>query len=339
MSSFFNNFMGGLAFGMLASNPLFRVMGGFGYGCGCGYGGVGGFILGGGYNAVNLTGFANPFPSIFGGGYMGGGYASSAGLIMPTGFANNSFPTVDFSGPMQTIWDTYTNPNSDYNKQMFDWFQKMNNQQNPFYNINNKTNNESKTDKNNKKASEVSENSSINSNNSIISYDAKELKNKWASRAKTFNEQCYAKVVEISKKLKCDPNDLMGVMWVESAKTFSPSIKNPHGSATGLIQFTSNTAEALGTSTEELKAMSALEQLDYVEKCLISSKKMAGYKDNETIDRGTLYSLVFLPGRSKRDVLTSKGEDFYANNKVLDYNKDGKITKDDLNSVITDNMA
>ena len=88
--------MGGLAFGMLASNPLFRVMGCFGYGCGCGYGGVAGFILGGGYNAVNLTGFANPFPSIFGGGYMGGGYASSAGLIMPTGMPEFWVITVGF---------------------------------------------------------------------------------------------------------------------------------------------------------------------------------------------------------------------------------------------------
>ena len=167
--------MGGLAFGMLASNPFFRGMGGFGFSCGCGYGGVGGFIFGGMYNAVNLTGFANPFPSIFGGGYMGGGYASSAGLIMPTTFANAQFPTIDFRAPFQTIWDTYTNPNSDYNKQMIDWFQKMNSQYNPFVSIIKK---EDKTDKNKiKKETITPPKTSLNKNKSRTTQVKVESKN------------------------------------------------------------------------------------------------------------------------------------------------------------------
>ena len=85
--------------------------------------------------------------------------------------------------------------------------------------------------------------------------------------------------------------------------------------------------------------MTPVEQLDYVEKYLVANKASAGYKDNETLDRGTLYSLVFLPGRSKRAVLTTKGENFYEQNRILDYNKDGNITKADLNSVITDSIA
>ena len=129
MSSFLNNFMGGFTFGLLSNLPFF---GGWGMGCGCGYGGVGGFIFGGGYNAVNLTGFANPFPPIFGGSYMMNANASASGLIMPQGFANNSFPQIDFSSPCQTIWDTFTNPNSDYNRSMMDWFQKSNTMTNPF---------------------------------------------------------------------------------------------------------------------------------------------------------------------------------------------------------------
>ena len=126
MSNFLDNLMGGFAFGMLASNPFFRCMGGFG-GCCSGFGIGLGF---GGINSTYISGFANPFPSIFG-AYGGGGYASSAGLIMPEGFANNSFPQIDFATPCQTIWDTFTNPDSDYNKGMRDWFQRMNNQSNP----------------------------------------------------------------------------------------------------------------------------------------------------------------------------------------------------------------
>jgi hypothetical protein len=130
----------------------------------------------------------------------------------------------------------------------------------------------------------------------------------------------------------------MGVMWFESGKTFSPS-KTNHIGAVGLIQFMPDTARTLGTTSEKLKAMSAMEQLEYVEQYLVANKKAAGYRDNETLDRGTLYSLVFLPGRSKRTVLTSKGENYYEQNSKLDYNKDGKITKADLNSVISEHMA
>jgi hypothetical protein len=106
MSSFFDNFMGGFAFGMLASNPFFS---GMGFGFGFGYGGC-------------CSGFANPFPSIF----IGGGYSNSAsGLMMPTTFANPGFPTVDFSDVGNSIWDTFTNPDSDYNKQMRDYYKRI----------------------------------------------------------------------------------------------------------------------------------------------------------------------------------------------------------------------
>ena len=171
-----------------------------------------------------------------------------------------------------------------------------------------------------------------------VNYDITALKNKWSKR-KNLPDAFYEKVIRISKKIKCNPNDLMGVMWVESGHTFSPSAKNPYSSATGLIQFTTGTAQQLGTSIKKLRTMTAVEQLDYVEKYLVANKAAAGYKENETLNRGTLYSLVFLPGRSKRDVLTSRGENYYNQNKVLDYNKDGKITKADLHSVITDNLA
>ncbi|KAF2333764.1 M23 family metallopeptidase [Flavobacterium daemonense] len=79
------------------------------------------------------------------------------------------------------------------------------------------------------------------------------------------------KVVEICKDLWAVnylemANNLMAVMAWETGETFSPSIKNPKSSATGLVQFMKDTAENLGTTTEKLAKMTALEQLDYVKK-------------------------------------------------------------------------
>jgi soluble lytic murein transglycosylase-like protein len=79
------------------------------------------------------------------------------------------------------------------------------------------------------------------------------------------------KVKKISANLGIDPNWLMAIMYFESAGTFSPSITNNIG-ATGLIQFIPSTAKGLGTSTSALKSMSALQQLDYVEKYLKTYK-------------------------------------------------------------------
>ena len=47
-----------------------------------------------------------------------------------------------------------------------------------------------------------------------------------------------------------------------------------------------------------------------------------------------LYSLIFLPARANREVLTAKGENFYSANAGLDMDGDGKITKSDLNKRI-----
>lgn len=58
---------------------------------------------------------------------------------------------------------------------------------------------------------------------------------------------------------------LMSCMAWESGRTFSPSVKNAAGSgAVGLIQFMPATAGGLHTSTDELAAMTAEDQLAYV---------------------------------------------------------------------------
>jgi len=135
------------------------------------------------------------------------------------------------------------------------------------------------------------------------------------------------KVVRICRDLEVDPDYLMAVMAFETGRTFSPSVENPdpESSATGLIQFMDNTAEGLGTSTEELARMTAIEQLDYVK------KHLAPHKGNLEL-LSDVYMAVIQPvvvGEPANHVMFEKGSDEYAKNRGLDVNKDGKITKEE----------
>jgi hypothetical protein len=73
-----------------------------------------------------------------------------------------------------------------------------------------------------------------------------------------------AKVTEIAAKLGVNPDWLMIVFKVESS--INHRAVNPVSQATGLIQFMPNTALGLGTSVAALKAMTNVQQLDYVYK-------------------------------------------------------------------------
>ena len=164
------------------------------------------------------------------------------------------------------------------------------------------------------------------------------VEQRWASKAKKYglDHKFFAKVVAISKDLKCDPNELLGVMNSECG--LNASARNSNGGATGLIQFMPRTAKALGTSTDKLSKMSAYDQLDYVAKFFKMNKKTYKMGDGP-MSAGDLYSLVFLPGRANREVLTSSGELYYRANAGLDMDGDGKITKADLNRRVHKFMA
>lgn len=164
------------------------------------------------------------------------------------------------------------------------------------------------------------------------------VEKRWASKAKKngLDHKFFAKVVAISKDLKCDPNELLGVMNSECG--LNASARNSNGGATGLIQFMPRTAKALGTSTDKLAKMSAYDQLDYVAKFYKMNKKAYKMGDGP-MSAGDLYSLVFLPGRANRNVLTSSNELYYKANAGLDMDGDGKITKADLNRRVHKFMA
>lgn len=170
-----------------------------------------------------------------------------------------------------------------------------------------------------------------------FSYDADELKERWAKKKPNLSDEFYNKVVQVAKRLNCSPDDLMAVMNAESG--INPTAKNPNSSATGLIQFTEATAKGLGTTTSALKKMSAEEQLVYVEKYLANTKRNANLKDNDKITASTLYTMVFLPSKVNKNVITNAGEAYYEHNKGLDINKDGVITKDELGQRVKNFMA
>lgn len=158
--------------------------------------------------------------------------------------------------------------------------------------------------------------------------NAQNLKNNWGSINPKLSDGFYQKVIEVSNRIGCDANDLMALMKSESS--LNSKAQNPHGGATGLIQFMPKTAQKLGTSTTALYNMSPEQQLVFVEKYFNMTKKMAGFAPGERINAGQLYTLTFLPAYAKREVLAVKGHKYYDYNSGLDVDKDGKITESDL---------
>lgn len=122
------------------------------------------------------------------------------------------------------------------------------------------------------------------------------------------------------------PDILMSCMAWETGETFSPTILNGSGSqARGLIQFMPNTAKSLGTSSDELAKMTAVQQLDYVEKYFMPYKgKVKTLSD--------AYMCILYPkaiGKKEEYCLFDRDSTpiAYRQNSGVDLNKDGKVTK------------
>lgn len=118
-------------------------------------------------------------------------------------------------------------------------------------------------------------------------------------------------------------NYLMACMAFETGETFSPTVVNGAGSgAVGLIQFMPATLKSMGYTVEQAKAMSAVQQLDLVQKYF-----QPYYKRTKTLS--DMYMAILLPkyvGASEASVLFSGGV-AYRQNAGLDLDKDGGVTK------------
>ena len=120
-----------------------------------------------------------------------------------------------------------------------------------------------------------------------------------------------AKVQQISANLGIKPDWLMAVMAFESGID-SKKVNSASG-ATGLIQFMPSTATGMGTSTAALKAMTNVQQLDFVYKYLAPYKaKMKTYTD--------VYMTVFYPaaiGKADTCVIGAVGSNIAKQNPAL----------------------
>ena len=147
------------------------------------------------------------------------------------------------------------------------------------------------------------------------------------------------KVQDISNQLGVNPNWLMACMGFETGYTYKASIKNvnvstdPNKQPTGLIQFLPSTANYLGTSIQELTAMSNVEQLDYV----LKYYKMVQEKYNADLNSlGNMYMAIYLPAYISKDDSYIFPNVYYKDNKGFDRDNKGYITKGDVIRFITD---
>jgi hypothetical protein len=152
---------------------------------------------------------------------------------------------------------------------------------------------------------------------------------------KKVNAPFKRKVIEIAAEIGIDPNFLMAAMAFESARTFSASIQNPTSKAVGLIQFMPSTAKSLGTSTEALKKMTPLAQLDYVRRYFVPNR-------GRLRDLNDVYMAILWPkgiAKPASYVLFAQGSPQYKQNRGLDADNDGVVTKAEAASRVQQHLV
>jgi len=152
-------------------------------------------------------------------------------------------------------------------------------------------------------------------------------------KVKADKDRFALRVKAIADNIGFNPNWLMALMNSESAGTFSSSIKNFAGSgAVGLIQIMPATAHYLGTTTERLAKMSALEQLDWVEKYIkITMRDRKITAINDYVD---LYFMIFYPAAMGKPDDWQFPQKIYPQNSGVDMNRDGKLTVKDFKEFV-----
>lgn len=134
------------------------------------------------------------------------------------------------------------------------------------------------------------------------------------------------RVILTGEDFDINPDWLMACMAFETGRTFSPSVKNPNSSATGLIQFMRQTALDLGTTVEALAGMTAERQFDYV--WLYFRDRIREHGPIRSL--ADCYMAILWPaaiGKPDTHKLWIAGSSAFRVNAGLDTNKDGVVTK------------
>lgn len=139
----------------------------------------------------------------------------------------------------------------------------------------------------------------------------------------------------IADDLDVDLGHLMAVIAFETARTFRADIRNAAGSgAVGLIQFMPLTAKALRTTTDALAAMTPEDQLLYVHRYLRPYRgRMGSIAD--------IYMAILWPKAIGKpgDYVLFDGGRAYAQNKGLDADQDGAVTKSEAAAPIARELS
>lgn len=117
----------------------------------------------------------------------------------------------------------------------------------------------------------------------------------------------------------------LAVMDFETGGTFSPQIKNPYSGFVGLIQFGPDAATEVCTTLYALEQMTAVEQLEYVERYFRMRQRIGALRHLEDVYMAVLYPLAI--GRPQSYVLFSMPSVAYEQNAHLDLDGDGAVTK------------
>lgn len=147
-----------------------------------------------------------------------------------------------------------------------------------------------------------------------------------------------AKVIQVANNLRINPNWLMLIMYFETAGTFSASKFNAKKTYVGLLQFGKIAANDMGTNVLKLSKMTAVQQLDYVEKYYkmwFRYLKLSAV--NSFID---FYLITLFPSKVNKGnqaVIESKSIPaitFAKANKAFKPNAKGVITVGEINRVV-----
>ena len=141
-----------------------------------------------------------------------------------------------------------------------------------------------------------------------------------------------SEVSRLSRKYGVNPADMLALFASESR--FDPAEDN--GTHVGLIQFSEDSARAVGTTQAALLRMSRAEQMKYVEKYF----DYWGVPKNATA--GHLYAVVFAPAYASKSAdfeLYRSPSSAYNSNAPLDTNNDGAITIRELGGRIQSKKA
>lgn len=151
--------------------------------------------------------------------------------------------------------------------------------------------------------------------------------------SKSVAPEFVTKVKDIVSKIGGDPSHLMSCMAFETGRTFSPTIKNGAGAPYyGIIQGGAAFCKDVGITLDQWRSLTALQQLDYVYKWYLPYK-------GRMKDLPSWYMRILWPAAvSQPDsyvLWDSKSRPTtYIQNKGLDVNKDGQITRGEVSKVI-----